>query len=230
MGVQHFSELFFDDGKTNIEAQLNVIRLFPSFIQEEDHDIFLSAFTVQEVEDVLKGLKKDKSLGPDGWPVEFYLHFFDLVELDILKVIEHSRSEGRVIGALNATFITLIPKCDKPTTLAEYRPISLCNLIYNTISKSDAIRLKVVLDKAISKHQFGFLHNRQIIEPVGIVQEALHTFKVENQKVMVLKLDLVKAFDKVNWSFLRLVLLQIGIPCTELDHGLCGVYKFCRTD
>jgi len=97
--------------------------------------------------------------------------------------------------------------CENPTTLAEYRPISLCNLIYKTISKFPSIRLKVVLDKAISKHQFLFLHNRQIIEHVGIVQEALHTIKVEKQKVMVLKLDLVKAFDKVNWSFLRLVLL-----------------------
>ena len=79
------------------------------------------------------------------------------------------------------------------------------------------MRHKVILDKAISKHKFGFLHNRQIIEPVGIVQEALHTIKVENQKVMVLKLDLVKALDKVNWSFLRLVLLQIGIPSTFVN-------------
>ena len=142
--------------------------------------------------------------------MEFYLHFFYLVGKDILNVIKQSRSEARVIGALNATFITLIPKCDKPTTLAEYRPISLCNLIYKTFSKLAAIRLKVVLDKAISKHQFRFLHDRQIIEPVGIVQEALYTIKAENQKVMVLKLDLVKAFDKVSWSFLRLVLLQIG--------------------
>ena len=112
--------------------------------------------------------------------MEFYLHFFELVGKDILNVIEHSKLEGRVIGALNATFITLIPKCDKPTTLGDYRTISLCNLIYKTISKLVAIRLKVVLDKDISKHQFGFLHDMQIIEPIGIVQEVLHTIKTEN--------------------------------------------------
>ena len=91
LGVQHFSDLFSNDGKTNIEAQLNVIRLFPSFVQEEDKELFFSDFTLPEVECVLKGFKKDKSPGLNGWPVEFYLHFFDLVFLDILKVIEHSR-------------------------------------------------------------------------------------------------------------------------------------------
>ena len=66
LGVQHFSELFSDDGKTNIEAQLKVIRIFPAFVQEEDQALFMSAFTLKEVEDVLKGFKKDKSPGPDG--------------------------------------------------------------------------------------------------------------------------------------------------------------------
>ena len=160
LGVQHFSELFSDDGKTNIEAQLNVIRIYPSFVQEEDRELFLSPFTLQNVESVLRGFKKDKSPGPNGWLVEFYLHFIDLVGHDILNVIEDSILEGRVIGALNATFITLTPKSDKPTTLGDFRTISLCNLIYKTISKLAAIRLKVILDKAISRHQFGFLRDR----------------------------------------------------------------------
>ena len=161
---------------------------------------------------MLKGFKKYKSLGPDGCSVEFFLHLFDLVGRDILRVVDQSRDEGRVTGALNATFITLIPKCDKPTSFSNFRPIYLCNLVYKVISKLVAIRLKVVLEKTISRYQFGFLHDRQIIEPVDIVQEALHSIKTENQQVLVLKLDLVKAFDRVNWSFLRLVLLQIGIP------------------
>ena len=110
-------------------------------------------------------------------------------------------------GALNSTFITLIPKCDKPTSFSNYRPISLCNLAYKIISKLDAIRLKPILDIAISWNQFGFLHNRHIFEPIGIAQEVMHSIKVENKKVMILKLDLVKAFDRVNWTFLRLALL-----------------------
>ena len=139
--------------------------------------------------------------------MEFFLIFFELVGSDILRVVEQSRLEGKVFGALNATFITLIPKCDKPLTFIDFGPISLCNLVYKTISKIVAIRLKPFLDKTISANQFGFLHNRQIIEPVGITQELQHSIKVKKQKVMVLKMDLVKAFDRVDWTFLRLFLL-----------------------
>ena len=50
------------------------------------------------------------------------------------------------------------------------------------------------------------------MEPVGIRQESLHSIKTKKRCAIVLKLDLVKAFDRVNWTYLRLILLQIGIP------------------
>ena len=87
LGVSHFLSLFSDDGQTNIDDQLKVIRLFPSFVLEEEKESFLSDFSLSEIEGVLKGFKKDKSLGPNGWPVEFYLHFFELVGQDILEAI-----------------------------------------------------------------------------------------------------------------------------------------------
>jgi hypothetical protein len=69
----------------------------------------------------------------------------------------------------------------------------------------------------ISKEQFGFLEGRQITDAIGIVQEALHTIKTKNQKAMVLKLDLIKAYDRVDWGFLRLVLLQVGLSLEVTD-------------
>ena len=75
------------------------------------------------------------------------------------------------------------------------------------ISKITATRLKPLLNKTISSQQFGFLKDRQIIEPIGITQVVLHSIKTKQENVLVLKLDLVKALDRVNWIFLRLLLI-----------------------
>jgi len=58
--------------------------------------------------------------------------------------------------------------------------------------------LKPHLDTHISREQYGFLKDRQIVETIGIVQETLHTVKTKNMCALILKLDLVKAFDRVN--------------------------------
>ena len=79
LGKQHFSDLFGDNKSTNIADQLRVISLFPNMTTDEDIDCFLKPIFALEVEAILKGFKKDKSPGPDGCPVEFFLAFFDLV-------------------------------------------------------------------------------------------------------------------------------------------------------
>ena len=100
---------------------------------DEDIDCFLKPISGPEVEAVLKGFKKDKSHGPDGWHVEFFLAFFDLVGEDLVLVVEQARLHGKVTGAINSTFLTLIPKCEKPLTFVDFRPISLCSLVYKII-------------------------------------------------------------------------------------------------
>jgi hypothetical protein len=149
--------------------------------------------------------------------LKFFLAFFDIVGNELLEVVEESRRLGKVSGAMNATFIALIPKSDKPDSFGGFRPISLCNLVYKIISKIIATRIKSSLSTGISKEQFGFLDGRQITDAIGVVQEVLHSIKVKNKKALVLKLDLVKAYDRVDWDFLRLVLLQIGLSLEATD-------------
>ena len=164
------------------------------------------------MESALKSFKKEKAPGPDGFPVEFFLAFFDLLGEELVELVEDARISGRVLPSLNSTFITLVPKSDKPTTFTNFCPISLCNLIYKLIAKVAALRIKPFLDHFITPQQFGFLKNRQIMEPIAITQEVLHSIRSRNKSALVLKLDLKKAFDRVNWTFIRLILLQIGFP------------------
>jgi hypothetical protein len=153
-----------------------------------------------------------------GWlDCRVLLPFFDLLGNDILEMVEESRRKGRVLGALNATFIALIPKSDKPDSFGGFRPIALCNLVYKIITKIIVARIKTTRFVGISKEQFGFLEGRQITDAIGVVHEALHSIKVKNIKALVLKLDLVKASDRVDWGFLKIVLLQVGISLEATD-------------
>jgi hypothetical protein len=125
-------------------------------------------------------------------------------------MIEDTRTSGRIPKILNSTFLALIPKTDNPETLDNFRPISLCNCTYKIVSKVIARRIKRILSKNILKQQFGFLEGRQIHEAIGIAQEGLHSMKTRSLKGTVLKIDLSKAYDRVSWMYIQLLLTHLG--------------------
>ena len=231
LGKSHFEHIFQDEGLTSLDQQLKVISLFPRMILDEYSSCLTSQVTLNEIEHSLKSFKKDRSLGPDGWPVEFYLFFFDLLGPTLARMVDSTRITGHIPSSLNSTFITLIPKKDKPRGFADFRPISLCNLLYKLIAKVIAGRLKPYLDTGISHEQFGFLKDRQITEPIGIVQEVLHSVKIKNASAFILKLDLTKAFDRADWTYIRLILIQIGVPLLTVNWIMsCISSKLCCLD
>lgn len=223
--VDLFRGFFKDLGTSRIADQLQVIKLFPRLFSSEDSLSIGRPVTMAEIERVLKMCAKEKSLGPDGWTVEFYLGFWDILGADLCQLVEETRSKGFISGAMNSTFIALILKVSKLTSFDVFRPISLCNFIYKLISKSIAERLKPFLAKVITPEQFGFLHHHQILDVVGVTQEGIHSIKTKKLPAILLKLDLIKAYDKIDWNFLRLLLLQIG-----LDQELVCWIMACVTN
>lgn len=166
--MEHFGRLYNNTEPTDLLQQLRIVRLYPSFVSQRDAEQIGKAVNLEEIELALKSFARDKSLGPDGWTVEFFLHFFDLMGPDILDMVEFSRSEGYISGGLNATFLTLIPKKGKPEDFGDFCPIALCNLVYKIINKIISIRLKLLLSCYISAEQFSFLKDRQILDSIGI--------------------------------------------------------------
>ena len=153
----------------------------------------------------------------DGFTVEFYIGFYDLIKKDILEVVRESQESGKVLGSLNSTFLSLIPKKQKPHSFDEFRPISCCNMIYKIIAKVLALRLKPVLSEIITEEQFGFLNNRQIHDVVSLAQETIHTIKKEKRRAFSLKLDLSIAYERVGWSFVRLLLIKNGVALIVVE-------------
>jgi len=168
--VSFFSKLFDESGQNTILDQLRVIILFPCYFNGLVRKEVEALVTLKEVKDVLKNISKDKSPGPDGWTVDFFIHFFELLGVEILEAVEESKILGSVCGGLNSTFIALIAKSENPLSFVDYQPILICNMLYKLITKIIADRLKLVLSLCLSRNQFSFLENRQIVDVVSITQ------------------------------------------------------------
>lgn len=136
--------------------------------------------------------------------MEFFLAFFDLIGDDLLKLVMEVKDKGKITGSMNSTFLALIPKVDHLDSFGDFRPISLCNLVYKVVAKTLAIRIKPLLLCYITNEQFCFLKNRHIHKVVGTPQEALHFIKTRGLNAFFLKIDLSKAFEKVQLLFLHI--------------------------
>jgi hypothetical protein len=177
---------------------------------EEEVQVLENPVTKEEVLEVLKEFMKDKTPGPDGWTVEFCLHFFELVASNLVEAVEEARMTGAMYKGMNTTFIELIPKVNGLATFGDFRPIYLCNLCYKIITKIIAKRIRPILSRTLSEEQFSFLKGRQIGDAIGTVQECLHNIKEKKLKDLILKIDFKKTYDRISWDFLGLVLLQCG--------------------
>ena len=94
--VKYFSNHFREGGSSKIGDQLQVLQNFPTFLDSEEVAAFDKPITLEVVESVLNRFSKDKSPGPKGRMIEFFLTFIDLVSNDMLQVVEQSRTEGYV--------------------------------------------------------------------------------------------------------------------------------------
>lgn len=118
-----------------------------------------------------------------------------------------------VLEGMNDTSLVLIPKNSNPSLMGDLRPISLCNMLFKIGSKVLANRMKLVLNSVISENQRAFIPGRLISDNMMISFEVMHYLKRKTTGKtgsMALKLDLNKAYDRVEWKFLGDVLTKMG--------------------
>ena len=153
--------------------------------------------------------------GPDGMSPIFYKTYWHIVGDDVISIVLNALNSGMVHESLNATFIALIPKVKNPKQIAEFRPISLCNVVYKLIAKVVVNRLKKILSHVIDDSQSAFLLGRLLTNNVLVAFETLHYLKRKTQGklgFMALKLDMSKPYDRVEWIFLVKVMEHLGFP------------------
>ena len=133
--------------------------------------------------------------------------------IDVSFAILDFLNSGRMLGSINFTHIVLIPKVTSPQRMSQFRPISLCNVLYKIASKVLVNRMKYILPQVISDSQSAFVLGRMITDNVIIAFETIHYLKnlrVGNNAQMAVKLDMSKAYDRVEWNFLEAIMLKLG--------------------
>ncbi|CAA0841934.1 DNAse I-like superfamily protein, partial [Striga hermonthica] len=167
----------------------------------------------KETETALFDMSQDKSPGADGFTALFFQNAWPVIKYHVCLAVYNFFSCGKMPKGLNHTVITLIPQKKNPTKVADYRPISLCSVVYKIFAKVIANRLKPVLSSCISVAQSTFVLGRQILDNVIISNECIHYLNSERKGknfYMALKLDMAKAYDRVEWSFIARICRQMG--------------------
>lgn len=140
--ISFFSSLFRDDISITEEPDLCN---FPPFVDQEINAALCETPSLEEIKQVVFGLKREASAGPDGYTTHFYQACWDIIKVDLLEAIEDYFQGSPLPLGFTATSLALIPKSSSPSSWSDYRPISLCNASHKIISKLLNDRLGAVL-------------------------------------------------------------------------------------
>lgn len=166
----------------------------------------LFPFSASEIEAVVKNMALLKAPGPNDLNAFFFQKYWIEVGATTVNLCLNILNGEEMIGGLNSTSIVPNPKNIKPKTMYDFRPSSLCNVIYNIIATILANWLKSVLNHVISPSQSTFILGRLITNNALICFECTHFLKNRRTRksgVAEVKLDMSKAYDWVEWSYLQ---------------------------
>ena len=172
-------------------------------IDNNQKDNCEGTITLQECLDVLKSMPNNKTPGTDGIPTEWYKFFFRDIGQMVVDSFNYAFNHGILSPDQRRGIINLIPKKDKnPTSLKNWRPISLLNTDYKLASKCIAVRIKMVLHNIINGDQTGFMKGRYIGENIRLALDMIDYLAENDMPGLMFMIDFEKAFDKLEWSFI----------------------------
>lgn len=146
-------------------------------------------------------MNPDKAPEPDGYHAKFFQVYRNQIGPKISHLILGILNEELSLHELNKTFIAPIPKTKNPESMVEFRPISLCNVIYKIRSKMLVNRIKPILGNIVGEAQSAFVSNRLIIDNIIIASEMFHWLNSSRRSqeigAFALKIDMSNDYDRI---------------------------------
>ncbi|XP_019183220.1 PREDICTED: uncharacterized protein LOC109178127 [Ipomoea nil] len=217
-GIANQAVSFFEHMFTAEVGGFDLTRLdcVPRLVTEEDNEVLTAVPEVEEVKAVVMQMNSTSAAGPDGFSGAFYKACWDIIQDDVVSKVRSYFAGREFTRAITHTSIVLLPKKPSPEIFADYRPISLCNFSSKLITKLMVVRMATVLPRVLSPQQSGFVAGRSITDNVLLASEMCHGLSLQNRDI-VLKLDMAKAYDRVSWFFLTSVMRRLGFSEVWID-------------
>ncbi|KAL9674186.1 hypothetical protein QQ045_030456 [Rhodiola kirilowii] len=184
-----------------------------SVVSEEMNVVLVGNISEEEVRRAVFAQGPLKAPGLDGFPGIFYQKHWALIKDRIISFVRQFWEEGALDREMNKTLIVLIPKKNDAVRMEDWRPISLCNVAMKIITKILATRLQSILNQVISIYQSAFVKGRVISDNCIVAHEITHFLKNckgDSNFFASIKLDLSKAYDRVEWCFLEAMMRKMG--------------------
>nr|XP_027064499.1 uncharacterized protein LOC113690699 [Coffea arabica] len=213
--IGFFQGLFTAEAPPSTYEFLNTI---PRLVTDQDNSGLMEPPTLEDVKKVIFSMDSESVVGPDGFTGEFFTFAWDVIAEDVYQAVLSFFCGAELPRSITATNIVLIPKVQCPQDFTQYCLISLCNFLNKVLSRILSDRLAKLLPRIISPQQSGFVKGRQIADNFLLAQELVADIgKQSRGGNVVLKLDMMKAYDRVSWYFLLQVLRRFGFSESWID-------------
>lgn len=176
----------------------------------------------------------DKAAAPDGLNPAFYQSSWKTMGLEVFQCCKKWLQGDPFPADLNNTNVILIPKIDNAASMKDFRLIALCNVLYKIMAKVLANKIKDVLLTVITENQSVFLAGRNIIDNFIVAFEVIHHMRNKRrgqEGEIALKLDISKAYDRVDWAYLQRRMRAMGFCEGWIKRMMrcvtTMIYEFC---
>lgn len=209
--IRKYYEKLYDEEPFDESQQKYFVDLINNKLNEIDRDTLSCEITEAEILNAIKGLNANKSPGIDGIPAEFYCKFWEIIKVELTKIIKNI-IHGTLLGSSQRkAIITLLPKGGDLKFMKSWRPISLICCDVKIVSKILANRIRPLMSDIISNNQYC-VNGRTITDCNNDLRDVLYYYGETKSTGAIINLDWEKAFDRVNWKFLIRIMKKMGFP------------------
>lgn len=206
----NFYNELYNSVQINNDSLENFTSIITPDVSDIDRDSCDKDISISEIQEALTAMAKKKSPGSDGLTVEFYVHFWQLLNDILFKLYKTIEKERIMSRTMRHGLISLIYKKGDRRELKNWRPISLLNVDYKILARVMANRLKYVLPKIISPNQTCCVVGRDISDNIASIRDVIDMVEDNGSEGYIINVDQMKAFDRVSHEYLFTVLQKFG--------------------